>query len=431
MKGYAYYNGKFGKRDDITIPLSDRSIFFGDAIYDAAIGSHDRILWESEHIQRFLDNANRLEINHNLTEKYLSQLLREVAVKSTIENYFIYFQLSRDLKTRTHSAMGCGSNLLITIDPIEIKSTFTPLKLVTAEDLRYGYCDVKTVNLLPAVLSATKAERIGCDEAVFIKEGIVTECTKSNISIIKHGRVVTHPKSNKILPGITREHLRMICDKIGIPFDEKGRMVKLISEKNAHEMTALCRECGVSDENISLLRSLLAMNGAPDVVLPRLEELLAGKVSEQLLRQLRSVVCSLEGSGVENLLRIDFSVVDDMHYYNGFVFKGFVRGLPGSVLSGGQYDKLMEKMKRQDRAIGFAVYADLLDRLEQPGDDYDVDVLLIYDDAASLAAIRAQAERLRSQGASVMVSRAVPEDLRCRNVMKFAENEVTVLENNA
>ena len=260
--------------------------------------------------------------------------------------------------------------------------------------------------------------------------GVVDDYTIAEVLLLA-GKSLQTVSTDAVLDVSHLGLLSELLDGIGIPFDEKGRMVKLISEKNAHEMTALCRECGVSDENISLLRSLLAMNGAPDVVLPRLEELLAGKVSEQLLRQLRSVVCSLEGSGVENLLRIDFSVVDDMHYYNGFVFKGFVRGLPGSVLSGGQYDKLMEKMKRQDRAIGFAVYADLLDRLEQPGDDYDVDVLLIYDDAASLAAIRAQAERLRSQGVSVMVARAVPEDLRCRNVMKFAENEVTVLENNA
>ena len=139
MNSYAYYNGKFAKRDEITIPLSDRSIFFGDAVYDAAIGSYDRILWEDEHIQRFLDNANRIGIKHNLTKKYLLQLLREVAIKSMINNYFIYFQLSRDLATRTHSANGCGSNLLITVDPIEIKPNVTPLKLITVEDKRYGY----------------------------------------------------------------------------------------------------------------------------------------------------------------------------------------------------------------------------------------------------------------------------------------------------
>ncbi len=221
MNSYAFYNGYFGKREEISIPLSDRSIFFGDAIYDAAIGSYDRILWEEEHVDRFLKNAKRIGIKHNFGKKRLCQLLREVAVKSMIETYFLYFQLSRNHQTRNHSAIGCDSNLLITVDPIEIKRQSRPLKLITTEDLRYGYCDIKTVNLLPAVLSATEAQAKGCDEAVFIKNGIVTECTKSNISIIKQGRLITHPKNNCILPGIAREHLLKTCKNIGVVCEER------------------------------------------------------------------------------------------------------------------------------------------------------------------------------------------------------------------
>ena len=221
MSSYAYYNGKFGKREDITIPLSDRSIFFGDAIYDAAIGSYDRILWEDEHIDRFLHNAERIGINHALDKKQLSQLLREIAIKSMLKSYFIYFQLSRGLPTRNHSSIGCSTNLLITIDNIDIPPTPRPLRLITTEDLRYGYCDIKTINLLPAVLSMTEAEKTGCDEAIFVKNGIVTECSKSNISILKQGRIITHPKTNKILPGIARRHLLSCATNIGIKTEER------------------------------------------------------------------------------------------------------------------------------------------------------------------------------------------------------------------
>lgn len=222
MNSYAYYNGKFGKRNEIYIPLSDRSIFFGDAIYDAAIGSYDRILWEDEHIERFLWGAEKIGVKHSFGRKYLSDILHEVAIKSLLESYFIYFQISRDLPSRCHSAIGCGANLLITVDPIIIEKNPKPLKLITADDLRYGYCNIKTVNLLPAVLSATNAEKACCDEAVFIKDGIITECSKSNISIIKNGRLITHPISNKILPGITREHLLKLCsEKINILVEER------------------------------------------------------------------------------------------------------------------------------------------------------------------------------------------------------------------
>ena len=221
MNSYAYYNGKFGKKEEILIPLSDRSVFFGDAIYDAAIGSYDRILWEDEHIERFLLNAKKLGIGHSLTKSFLSALLREVAVKSMIKSYFIYFQLSRDLINRSHSAINAGSNMLITVDPIEIKKDFIPLKLMTVRDKRYDLCHIKTTNLLPAVLASTKAEKLGFDEAIFVRGNTVTECSKSNIAIIKQGRVITHPKTNRILPGITREHLHLICKELSIEFCEK------------------------------------------------------------------------------------------------------------------------------------------------------------------------------------------------------------------
>lgn len=250
MNSYAYYNGKFGKREDILIPLSDRSIFFGDSIYDAAIGSYDRIHWESEHIERFLSNAKRLGIKHTFTKNGLSDLLREIAVKSMLESYFLYFQLSRSTPNRVHSAVGGSSSLLVTLDPIKIEKSPHPLRLITTEDLRYGYCDIKTVNLLPAVLSATKAEVKGCDEAIFVKNGIVTECTKSNISILIQGRVITHPKSNRILPGIAREHLLAECKSIGVeviehPFTKEEMMEA--DEILITSTTKLCRRADMID----------------------------------------------------------------------------------------------------------------------------------------------------------------------------------------
>ena len=63
------------------------------------------------------------------------------------------------------------------------------------------------------------------------------------------------------------------------------------------------------------------------------------------------------------MLNIDFSVVSDLKYYNGIIFKGFAEGIPDGVLSGGQYDKLMKRMKRTSRAIGFGVYIDNMGKL--------------------------------------------------------------------
>ena len=251
MDSYAYYNGEFSKTTDMKIPLSDRAIFFGDAVYDAAIGRYEFIMWESEHIERLLTNAKRLGIEHNYTKEYISSLLREIAVKSCIHEYFIYLQISRGKIPRAHSAIGSTANLLVTIEPIKIRRS--PMSLMLFEDLRYGYCDIKTVNLLPAVLASTKAESEGYDEAVFVRDGIVTECAKANVSIIKNGVLKTHPTNNRILPGITRRHLLLACVKLGIQIEEKAFSVEEMLEADEVLVSSTTK----------LVRRAESINGAP------------------------------------------------------------------------------------------------------------------------------------------------------------------------
>ena len=129
-------------------------------------------------------------------------------------------------------------------------------------------------------------------------------------------------------------------------------------------------------------------------------------------------VCALVPEG---RLRLDFSIVSGMDYYNGLVFRGYLPGLPDSVLSGGRYDNLLRQMGRKDAAIGFAVYMDLLDRLEGGQDGPDADVLLLYEDGTPARAVLEEAGSLRQAGQSVRVERRVPEGLTFRTVRKAGE----------
>ena len=156
-------------------------------------------------------------------------------------------------------------------------------------------------------------------------------------------------------------HMGLLLDMIrtiGIPESRQDVALEYIGEKNIHELSVLCRSCGVVEEKISKLQQLVSLNAKPEQVLPKVQALLEGTVDTEAVQNLIVVTAALAGTEAGKILRCDFSAVDDPHYYNGILFKGFVQGLPVSILSGGQYDNLMKKMNRKSRAVGFAVYVD-------------------------------------------------------------------------
>ena len=120
-----------------------------------------------------------------------------------------------------------------------------------------------------------------------------------------------------------------------------------------------------------------------------------------------------------------------MNYYNGIVFKGFIKGIPAGILSGGQYDKLMKKLGKRSKAIGFAVYLDMLEELIEDDSEYDIDTVLLYDDSSDISQIESAIKNLTVGGESVTAQRSLPEKIRCRRVLSLQNGEVRSLENNA
>lgn len=215
---------------------------------------------------------------------------------------------------------------------------------------------------------------------------------------------------------------------LGIPADRRNAVLKCFREKNQHELCQICGECGVSQENIETLKQLVSTGGTPDTVFPRLQQLLGESVA---LEQLRRILEGMKGSNVQKMLRFDFSVVNDSHYYNGIVFKGYIQGIPDSVLSGGQYDKLMRKLNRRAGAIGFAVYMDLLERMGQGAEPFDVDVLLLYDPGTAPETVHMAVRKRMEDGSRVMAQPRRPHNIRCKRLLQLSGGEVKTVENHA
>ena len=225
--------------------------------------------------------------------------------------------------------------------------------------------------------------------------------------------------------------LTELLEDAGISYETRGRALKVISEKNLHGLEGICREENVPEEKIRCLKDLVSTCGDAATVLPRLRTLLDGNLGREALDQLENVFGALADGDLAAKLRFDFSVVNDSRYYNGIVFKGYVAGLPSAVLSGGQYDSLMKRLNRRSRAIGFAVYMDVVEQLPQPRREFDVDAVLLYEPGTALSAIGRWVKDFNAVGCSVLVQRQKPENIKYKKLLKIQGEEVVILENNA
>ena len=189
----------------------------------------------------------------------------------------------------------------------------------------------------------------------------------------------------------------------------KAELLACIGEKNPHGVSELCRQYAVDKATEELLIFLTEGYGEPQAVIARCRALSADPAILAALTELAMVADQI-GMVFGTQVRVDLSLVGDMQYYNGLIFRGFVEGVPGAVLRGGQYDKLMQKMGKAGGAVGFAVYLDLLERMKASS-PYDVDVLLLYKPEDDIAAVHRQAAAIIQAGKSVSVQTAVPENL--------------------
>ena len=222
MKTLGYYNGKIGEIEEMNIPMTDRAVYFGDGVYDATYAHNHKIFDIENHLTRFYNSAGLLEINIPIEKDELRELLKELVLKVDSPEQFIYMQVSRGSGLREHVyTEGMKGNLCIMLTPEHVQDTYKPIDVITFEDKRFYYCNIKTLNLIPSCLAATQAKRSGCREAIFIRDGIVTECAHSNVSIFKAGTVITHPLDDKVLPGTARIRLLAFAKRLGFKTEER------------------------------------------------------------------------------------------------------------------------------------------------------------------------------------------------------------------
>lgn len=249
MKNLGYYNGNYAPIEEMMVPMNDRAGYFGDGVYEATMVRNHKIFALDDHIERLYNSAGLVQIEIPYTKEELKEILNDLVLKVDDPDQMLYWQVTRGTAPRNHIfPTGVRANLWVTIKPMKIRDQDKKLALTTIEDTRFFHCNIKTLNLMPNCIAADRAERLGCDESVYHRGDIVTECAHSNISIIKDGVLITHPTDHFILPGITRKHIIQICKDHNIPVDETPFTMQQMMDADeviVSSSTQLCRFAGV------------------------------------------------------------------------------------------------------------------------------------------------------------------------------------------
>ena len=202
--------------------------------------------------------------------------------------------------------------------------------------------------------------------------------------------------------------------------DIKKAVFESIQNKSIDEITTIFQNEIISKFSYDIISRLMATYKTTEDLVSAFGGI--NKEIDAQLEEFASICKSVSDLGLMDKVRIDFSIVNDTSYYSGLIFKGYIAGIPNSVLSGGQYDKLMRKMGKTSGAVGFAVYLDTLERHGNKKTDYDYDFVIIKDDNCNSAEVIKTVESLSANGFSVIVLSEIPKDIRYKSMMKLTKN---------
>ena len=254
MKNLGYYDGQIDLIENVKIPMTDRVCWFGDGVYDATCARNGIIYCLDDHVDRFFRSSAMISITLPFSKEELKELLCDlvsrVDTSETNGEASVYWQITRGAgMLRNHAfPKNAVPKLWVTVTPKNLADAYREIALVSAEDVRYHLCNVKTVCLLPNVLAAEKAEKFGADECVQYRvtadgKTRVTEGSHSNVHCLKDGVLYTAPLDELILPGIARKNIIAACMALGIPVKEEPFTLEFLTAADEIFVSASSNFC--------------------------------------------------------------------------------------------------------------------------------------------------------------------------------------------
>jgi D-alanine transaminase len=220
-----YINGRFTTTNERVIGVEDRGFQFGDAVYEIFKFLGKRPIFLHEHYRRMENGLREIEIRVPWDEAQFAEVVRELLARTAFDDGIVYIQITRGESERKHfypddltPTVVVYSRAFIFPDAAKKAKGIT---LITADDLRWKHCNVKSVNLLANAIAKKKAQRAGADEALLLDDGLVREAASSSFFGVRGGVVITHPLDEHILPGVVRDRVVSLALANGMHVDER------------------------------------------------------------------------------------------------------------------------------------------------------------------------------------------------------------------
>lgn len=201
-----YLNGEFKPLADASINVLDRGFTFGDGVYEVIPVFNRNIFRLDEHLQRLENSLNAIYMDNPLSKDEWHSIFKQLIEYLEDTDQSIYLQITRGVSERDHDISLAEKPTIFAMSrPIVKKDLSSGIKAITNEDIRWQYCNIKAITLLPSVLLRHKAKEQGAKEAILFRDGYVTEGAASNVFVVEGDMVYTPPKTQQVLPGITRD----------------------------------------------------------------------------------------------------------------------------------------------------------------------------------------------------------------------------------
>lgn len=219
-------NDRILNRTDAHVDIEDRGYQFGDGVYEVIRIYGGKLFTGDEHLERLFSSAEKIKITVPIQKEELLNILNEIIQENGVVDGSVYMQVTRGASPRNHIFPGNEVKPVLTaytkVVPRPEVALQNGVEAITLDDIRWLRCDIKSLNLLPNLLAKQEATERGSFEAILHRSGTVTEGSASNAYIVKDGKVKTHPATNLILNGITRQVIARLCHENHIPFSEEA-----------------------------------------------------------------------------------------------------------------------------------------------------------------------------------------------------------------